>query len=84
MKRRWFVRKTYGWGWTPSSWQGWVATMLGISALILNAYRFVGEHSGGATSLVFLIVENTALALLFILLCYLTGERPKWQWGKEV
>ncbi|MCX6717702.1 MAG: hypothetical protein NTU76_03445 [Candidatus Taylorbacteria bacterium] len=23
MSKLWFKRKTYGWGWVPSSWEGW-------------------------------------------------------------
>jgi len=25
-KTYWFARKTFGWGWTPASWQGWLVT----------------------------------------------------------
>ena len=27
---RWFRRKTFGWGWTPAGWEGWLATLLFI------------------------------------------------------
>ena len=30
----WFRRKRFGWGWTPISWEGWVATLLFTGACI--------------------------------------------------
>lgn len=80
MKRPvWFKRKTYGWGWTPATWQGWAV---------------LGIYTGGVLT-IFLDSETyadpnpPAFLLLFILTAFLltvtllTGERPRWQWGKS-
>jgi hypothetical protein len=40
MKKYWFVRKTYGWGWTPGSWQGWAIMGVyfgGVASIVLKA-----------------------------------------------
>jgi hypothetical protein len=29
----WFRRKSFGWGWSPASWQGWLVTLGGALAL---------------------------------------------------
>jgi len=29
---RWFRKKTIGYGWTPCTWQGWLATLLLVFA----------------------------------------------------
>ena len=34
MKRGWFGPKTFGWGATPTSWQGWLATLFLLLALV--------------------------------------------------
>lgn len=34
MKRGWFGPKTFGWGAQPTGWQGWLATLLFLVALI--------------------------------------------------
>ncbi len=34
MKRRWFGPKTFGWGASPASWEGWVATGVFVVALV--------------------------------------------------
>ena len=34
MKRGWFGPKAFGWGAAPSSWQGWVVTLLMILGMV--------------------------------------------------
>ena len=34
---RWFRRKTFGYGWTPCSWEGWVATSVFTAGVIAIA-----------------------------------------------
>jgi hypothetical protein len=72
-KKFWFKRKRYGWGWTPSSTEGWV--VLAVYVLILVLFlRFVKTDPGS----VYLLVSSFTAILLFV--CYLTGEKPRWQW----
>ena len=35
----WFKRKTYGYGWTPATWQGWLIIAVWIGLVLLNGYR---------------------------------------------
>jgi cellulose synthase/poly-beta-1,6-N-acetylglucosamine synthase-like glycosyltransferase len=37
MKTIWFKNKTYGYGWTPATWQGWGITIVYIIILIICA-----------------------------------------------
>jgi hypothetical protein len=67
---KWFRAKLYGWGWTPATWQGWAVT-IGFVLYIFNTY-------GKSHNVYYLIFP---LAIL-IVICYLTGETPKWRWGK--
>lgn len=34
-KPEWFVEKTFGWGLTPVTWQGWLYTLIWVGAMIL-------------------------------------------------
>ncbi len=74
-KKHWFVRKRYGWGWTPATWEGWMVLAI-WGALFYWSMRGV-DHEGW---------KNIAVGMLFtvvlILVCFKTGEKPKWQWGK--
>jgi hypothetical protein len=39
-KRLWFRARRFGWGWTPITWQGWMALVIAdVLAFILLAYR---------------------------------------------
>ena len=77
MKKIWFRRKLYGWGWTPASWEGWLATAVYIFIVIINTLRL----SSGAVTQTDFLISILVLTLLFILITFLTGESPKWQWG---
>ncbi len=81
-KKYWFKAKRYGWGWYPSSWQGW---------LIIGIYTFFAvaifkdidnaSHSGSDTLIGF-VLPFVLLTLILLLICYKTGEKPRWRWGE--
>lgn len=74
----WFKRKLYGWGWTPVRWQGWLVTLIAIAAVLLVAVRFEQQPTEVVTRL---ILPVAGICIALILICYKTGEPPKWQWG---
>jgi hypothetical protein len=82
-KKMWFKIKNYGWGWRPSSWQGWV--VLGIY-IIFNVKIFMSidnlSHSNSDTLMNFSLPFFLS-TVMFVIICYLTGEKPKWQWGRK-
>lgn len=82
--RYWFKRKTYGWGWTPSAWQGWLITLIFTVLFMIAAYiTDATSYSIEQTLLTLFIPNGLTLILLLILICYLTGEPPAWQWGEK-
>jgi hypothetical protein len=45
-KKLWFKAKRYGWGWTPVTWQGWVAVLVYVAILIrFGTILDAREHS---------------------------------------
>lgn len=74
-KRFWFKGKRYGWGWTPVTWQGWLVTA--FYALVVIWY------AANASSLNpnYILIPIIATIFLFFI-CYKTGEKPRWRWGK--
>jgi general stress protein CsbA len=76
----WFKRKLYGWGWTPVTWQGWVATLLYIGLIAAFALT-IDENSTTREIMFTFIMPLTFLTLAFIRVAYKKGERPRWQWG---
>ena len=71
----WFVRKTYGYGWTPATWEGWLVLFLWliifIPLTILVKYNWILSLIG-----IFFVTG------LLIYVCYKKGEKPHWQWGE--
>ncbi len=80
--KKWFKRKTYGWGWTPVSWEGWVVTILYVFIVLFSITLISSEETADDTFIAFLFINAIALLALF-LICYITGEKPRWQWGEK-
>lgn len=78
MKTLWFKRKTYGWGWTPATWQGWGIT-IDYAVIVIMLSLFIGWNNQKETVLGLLLI---ILTVIFIGITYKTGEKPRWQWGK--
>ncbi len=81
----WFKAKTYGWGWYPVSWEGWLVTgvfaaLAALPAPLLASLGFVNDRTGLLFTLVFLLYIALITALL-LWVCYRTGEKPRWRWG---
>ncbi len=74
-KKIWFTAKRYGWGWgSPICWQGWVVYGLFFAALIACAILFPPKQY---------IFCAVGLAIVMIAVCWIKGERPRWQWGNR-
>jgi len=77
----WFKNKVYGWGWTPVTWQGWAVTLVAIALIIANAIR-LGKYNVPESEFAIYIVSHTAIIIIILIaICYVKGEKPKWQWG---
>ena len=82
MERKiWFKAKRFGWGWYPCSWQGWAVLALYFYAVISNIL-FINHHLD-------LVIDSTkqfvpqiyVLTIFLIIICYITGEKPTWNWS---
>lgn len=83
----WFRAKRYGWGWVPSSWQGWLITLLYIAGLVWSGFR-AGILAAGASEpntyfFTQYIAGVIALTVIMIAICYRKGEKPGWHWGDK-
>lgn len=72
----WFIRKTYGYGWTPSTWEGWLVIL--IWAIIFIPLTKMTEYN-----LILSMIGIFFITSLLIYICYKKGEKPRWQWGKR-
>ena len=81
MKKVWFKAKRYGWGWYPSTWEGWAITAIAIAAISINSV-LIDRHSHSVSDTLIGSFVFTILVIgLLMAICFLTGEKPRWRWG---
>jgi ACR3 family arsenite efflux pump ArsB len=81
-KKLWFKAKTYGWGWTPCSWEGWVVVLLYIVVITIhsiNIEKFTTSETDVIINFVIPLVINT---IFLIIISYVKGEKPQWRFRK--
>ena len=76
VKKMWFKRKRYGFGWYPSTWEGWFILFIWLAVLILE---LVKVDNVWPRNILFVLIMIGILSYIM----YERGERPKWQWGEE-
>lgn len=90
-KKLWFKAKTYGWGWTPSSWEGWLATLVyvvaetGLVIWFIKKIEFLQAQVNPeyTSSIIIFIAGVLILISALITLCIKRGEKPSWHWGDK-
>lgn len=81
--RYWFKAKSYGWGWYPATWQGWFILLGYIAIVVWLASDMDREINSAFDMLLGFLVSLVFLTSTLILICYQTGEPPRWRWGKH-
>lgn len=77
-------RRRYGWGWTPTTWQGWVFTVFQIAIIIVAATSLPvkpAQPTTGELTRFFLIFGFSIINLIII--SSQIAPSPKWRWGKK-
>ena len=78
MKKLWFKRKRFGWGWYPSTWEGWLVTG-GYLVLVLLIASMAKRTYHAWT----ILLPVLFLTVILIAVAYYKGETPRWQWGRD-
>lgn len=68
----WFVRKRWGIGGRPATWQGWLATAIFVGLLLLAVNFLPGDAAKGAAAF--------ALIAIFLTLSWIKTDGG-WRWG---
>lgn len=79
-KKYWFKAKTYGYGWYPATWQGWLILLTYLMVLVALIYIFETDIE---KYLAFYFIAVFVLTGLLIYISYKKGEPAKWRWGKK-
>lgn len=78
----WFKRKRYGYGWTPSSKEGWLLILAYLVIITMGVILFSDKLESGETLysigyLIFIITTTSVLLLLTVR----KAPKGKWRWG---
>ena len=76
MKKIWFKRKKYGFGWTPSTWEGWTVVL--VWAILFYSFISKTNQNWSKKSLFIFLITG-----ILIYVSYKKGESPRWQWGEN-
>jgi len=80
MKKLWFKAKEYGYGWYPATWQGWAVLLVYFIIIGLLVFVFTGDPE---SFLYFYLASVFFVTAVLIYICYKTGEKASWRWGKK-
>lgn len=78
----WFKRRRYGYGWTPSTMQGWLVIIAYLVIVIGSAIAFLDAPettSQRELGMLILILLFSTAGLIKI--SYKKGPKPMWRWG---
>jgi hypothetical protein len=82
--RYWFAPKQYGFGYSPASWEGWLATALFIG-LLVGSNHLLRSLMGSSPPATQTVVTALTLVVEIILFLWLAASRTKgslrWRWG---
>lgn len=85
-KKFWFKRKRYGYGWVPSTWQGWLVIVLYMFVVGLVSYLVLHDANESPITTVDLAFFYGTIIIAVAILLIVTrtkGPKPKWRWGKK-
>ncbi len=79
-KRYWFRAKKYGYGWTPTTWEGWFILLFYV-AFVFHQANKIGM---GNYNLLYKSISVFVFAtLLLFFICILTGDHPRIRIGNR-
>ncbi len=79
----WFKAKTYGWGWTPITWQGW-ALVFGYVLVMVLIFLDINKNAENLIKNILNFIAPFVVGTgLLIFICYKKGEKPHWSWGNR-
>ena len=78
----WFKRRRFGWGWTPTTWQGWLCVVLAVALIFANSL-FLDTHYISWVRISLYAVNTVAIIIVLVLISYAKGPKPAWRWGKK-
>lgn len=81
--KKWFARKTYGYGWTPVSWEGWSLVILSVLVMIRTFLLIDAQSPSSSSTLIQFMPRFLLILIILSVISIVKGETPRWQWGEK-
>ena len=82
MSRFWFRPKTYGYGVTPVTWEGWAVVVAYIAVVLTVVLRLIGHDHTFTTQLSAIAVIAAATGVMVFVSSQKTDGDLRWRWGR--
>ena len=82
-EKYWFRAGRYGYGWSPSTWQGWLVVLFYVVANVYSLIQAIGETQSEEALFFAYIPKVLLFSALLIIITYLKGEPVAWHWGEK-
>jgi len=77
-------RRRYGWGWTPTTLQGWLFVMTHLGIIFAAVLMLLsGSQEPSAMQFIGFFIIITFVISSLLLMGTLTSPRPRWRWGRK-
>jgi len=85
--KKWFKVRKYGYGWTPQTFEGYLTTIiyfvLFATLTIIFIMRLGDPLFDQRVSVGIYLCLVGVLSISLVVIAYLTGEKPSWNWGNK-
>jgi len=82
-EKYWFKRRRYGYGWTPSSVEGWLV-FAAVMLVTLGGAVVLGVLDSDGPTPVVIYLAAVALSIIGLLVATIRkGPKARWRWGAE-
>lgn len=81
-QKYWFKRRRYGYGWIPSTWEGWLVLAVYIVTISVGAFLIDYESKEVHANLVMYLLFVLLSTAILLFITYKKGPKPKWRWGE--
>lgn len=83
----WFKPKRYGYGATPTTWQGWAIVGAFLATVLMPAWTLIGFDRARPPEepalVIFLITVAILAAAVWIISKRTTDGEWRWRWGED-
>lgn len=83
-KKHWFKRRRFGYGWVPTTKQGWLVVLVYLALLLGGAAAVSDVPKNEFNKEVgFYLLAILLATITLIKITYKKGPTPRWRWGKK-